>query len=179
MTASTMGPTEIRVEFLHRPHPKIRAEDWRSPLIARLLDAASYTDGEKTINVSYRDRSGSVQDTRETLTWTNMQDDYERCLNTYQTPVLTEFAALGVACILCTRRQMEITEVTRRGEKVDYWIGDREALLEVSGTTSEDIAQLCDRKATQQLQLNPLGKSGFVCATAFHTGAARLWHYQR
>jgi hypothetical protein len=179
MTASEGRPADIRVELLHEPHPRIRAEDWRSPLIARLLDNTDYADGRKTVDVSYRDQAGSVKETTESLTWTAMKEDYDKCVNTYQAPVLTEFAALGIACILCARRQLEITEVTRRGEKVDYWIGNRESLLEVSGTTSEELEVLCERKATQQLMPNPMGKGGFVCAAAFHKGSARLWYYQR
>lgn len=179
MSRSEKPPAAIPVECLHVPHPRIRAEDWRSPLIARLLGLPAYADGSKTVDVSYRGQDGKIVESKESLTWAAMKDDFDKCVNTYQAPVLTEFAALGIACILCTQRDLEITEVTRRGEKVDYWLGNREALLEVSGSTSEDLAELCERKATQQLMRNPLGKSGFVCAAAFHDSSARLWYYQK
>jgi hypothetical protein len=177
-TIDTDIPT-VRIEVLHESHPRIRAEDWRSPLIARLLGDAEYADGARAVTVSYRDSDGCVSENAMNVSWSNMHSDYDKCINTYQAPVLTEFAALAIACILCNQREMEITEVTRRGEKVDYWIGNREALLEVSGTVSGDLEELCERKATQQLQTNPLGKNGFVCAAAFQDAAARLWYYER
>jgi hypothetical protein len=72
---------------------------------------------------------------------------------------------------------MEITEVTRRGEKVDYWLGDRELLLEVSGSQGRDVADLCDEKAEEQLLQNPFQKNGYVCVCDFSSRRARLWFY--
>lgn len=127
--------------------------------------------------VSYRDEKGHLSEAEVTLAWSGLESDYTKCIKTYQGATLTEFAALAVACILCHERNLEITEVTRRGEKVDYWLGERESLLEVSGTRDGDLEQLCDRKATQQLLRNPFGKAGFVCVARFERPAARLWHY--
>jgi hypothetical protein len=73
---------------------------------------------------------------------------------------------------------MEITEVTRRGSRVDYWIGDRQLLLEVSGTQTGNLATLCTSKAKDQLLKNPFNKDGFVCVSRFSNTAARLWYYK-
>ena len=55
-----------------------------------------------------------------------LREDFTRCVNTYQAPILTEFATLGIACLLThARLNSQITEVTRRGERVDYWIDAR------------------------------------------------------
>ncbi len=113
------------------------------------------------------------------LEWSGLQTDYERCLRTYQSSVLTEFAALAVACILLNKRAgLEITEVTRRGSKIDYWIGQRDLVLEVSGTESGDLAALCEKKAGEQLLKNPHQKDGFVCVSRFSSRNARLWFYE-
>jgi hypothetical protein len=80
---------------------------------------------------------------------------------------LTEFAALAVACILLSLDvNLEISEVTRRGEKADYWVADGQFLLEVSGQTTGDLSMLLEQKV-KQLQANPFGKSGFVCVSDF------------
>ena len=112
------------------------------------------------------------------LTWSGLCEDYDLCMNTYQAPVITEFASLAMACILCKLRAgIEITEVTRRGEKVDYWLGDRELLLEVSGTQSGNVEALCALKAREQLTKNPFRKDGYVCACTFDEPEARLWFF--
>src|SRR5437016_3742829 len=94
----------IPVEKLHQDHPQIRAEDWRSPLVARLTNDAAYSDGNADLSDSFRAKDADPKDGNLPLTWSGLQTDYERCLKTYQTSVLTEFAALAVACILVNRR---------------------------------------------------------------------------
>jgi len=169
----------IPVDKLHHHHPRIRAQDWRSPLVARLTNGAAYADGNAYLSDSFRPKDADPTDGKLPLAWSGLRTDYELCIKTYQTNVLTEFAALAVACILVNRRAgLEITEVTRRGDKVDYWIGDRELLLEVSGTQNGDLAALCDSKADGQLLKNPFNKDGFVCVSRFSSPAARLWYYK-
>lgn len=169
----------VPIDKLHEHHPRIRAEDWRSPLVARLIREARYADGSVVLNDSFRDSNASLAEGTVPLEWSGLQTDYERCLRTYQATVLTEFAALAVACILLnTRAGLEITEVTRRGSKIDYWIGNRDLVLEVSGTEKGDLAGLCDKKAAEQLLKNPHRKDGFVCVSRFSTPTARLWFYK-
>lgn len=164
---------------LHEPHPRIRAEDWRSPLVRRLLQACDYADGDRTIAVSIKaTASSSPMSEPLTLTWTGLRQDFERCINSYQDPVITEFASLALACILVhDRAKMQITEVTRRGEKVDYWLGDRELLIEIAGREDGDIDELCTRKANDQLLKNPMERDGYVCVAQYKTGSAKLWFF--
>lgn len=166
------------VSRLHEFHPRIRAEDWRSPLVSRLLPDATYVDGSSAVEDSYRAADEAVRQGQLDLHWSGLKEDFERCLNTYQEGRITEYAALGLACILVERRSnLEITEVTRRGDKVDYWLGSRELLLEVSGAQECDIERLCSEKAEGQLLPNPFRKSGYVCVADFSTRRARLWFY--
>ncbi len=180
MNTSGIGTAKhpIRVEILHEAHPRIRAQDWRSPLVAQLIGGARYSDGTGEFLASFRPAGAGATNSSIHLIWAGLGDDYDLCINTYQRPVLTEFAALAVACILCQYRAgLEITEVTRRGEKVDYWLGDRELLLEVSGTQSGNLENLCASKSTEQLQKNPFRKDGYVCVSRFAEPEARLWFY--
>lgn len=147
-------------------------------MVRRLLLSGEYADGSATISDSCRRGSDPPYDDSLELFWSGLGDDFRRYINTYQDPQTTEHAALGLACILVHQRLgQEVTEVTRRGEKVDYWLGDRELLLEVSGEQHCNVGELCERKASQQLLQNPFLKSGYVCAVDFGTRNARLWFY--
>lgn len=96
----------VPIHQLHEHHPQIRAEDWRSPLVARLTNEATYTDGDAVLVDSFRSSDATTAEDKLPLAWSGLQTDYERCLRTYQAPDLTEFAALAIACILVTARRM-------------------------------------------------------------------------
>jgi hypothetical protein len=168
----------IQVEDLHKPHPRIRAKDWRSPLVKRLLGTNKYRDGACKLNSSYRATpSGIAVEEELSLSWQGLKADFEQAANTYQEPVITEFATLGVACILVTEQTgLQITEVTRRGEKADYWLGDRQYMLEASGQQDGNLDALCSEKAGQLLA-NPFDKAGYVCVASYDKRKARLWFY--
>jgi hypothetical protein len=170
----------IDVPTLHVTHPRIRASDWRSPLVARLQGTNIYADGRATIRDSFRDETFEEAAHDLTLVWAGLREDFTLCVNTYQAPVITEYATLGLACVLLTHRaSLEITEVTRRGERVDYWIGDENAprryVLEVGGQQHGSLEELCDEK-TIQLRDNPWARDGFVCVAIFSEATARLWY---
>jgi hypothetical protein len=168
----------VKVHELHKAHPKIRARDWRSPLVRRLLANKKYADGDCQMEQSFREKEEIVP-VEETLSlsWMGLKEDFDQTVKTYQDPVITEFATLGLACILVSERAgMEITEVTRRGEKADYWLGDKKLLLEVSGQQSGNLEDLCAEKAVQ-LRGNPFKKDGFVCVANYQERFARLWFF--
>src|SRR5437016_5329698 len=123
---STTGAPSITVcqlERLHEAHPKIRAADWISPLICCLVSSKRYSDGNRVITEEYTGECLPPVVGKLQLRWTGMKKDFDLCVNTYQDAVLTEYAALGLACILLHEKALrEITEVTRRGEKADYWL---------------------------------------------------------
>ncbi|MDL5052170.1 hypothetical protein QQ056_01110 [Oscillatoria laete-virens NRMC-F 0139] len=126
-----------------------------------------YADGFATIVNSFRDFELSESQKEFTLRWQSIKEDFTKCLNTYQNPTLTEFAALGLACILLTNHtNLSITEVCYRGESVDYWLGNendrKKYVLEVSGRSTGSIDDLCIEK-TAQLKANPWKRGGFVC----------------
>jgi hypothetical protein len=130
------------------------------------------------LRVSFKPEVGEATETTWTCRWRGLRKDFLICINTYQAGVLTEFATLGLACLLTTDRlNLEITEVTRRGERADYWIGDREYLLEVSGVQQGDLDALHDRK-TIQLRENPFGADGFVCVANYNQKQVKFWHHK-
>ena len=168
---------KVPVDSIPRAHPNIRVKDWLAPLVLRLLLADTYSDGAKEVKFSVRPRNGKeTADTCE-FQWSAMKEEWERVQKTYQAPVLTEFATLALACASVEHfAQMEVTEVTRRGERADYWLGDRELLLEVSGQQDGDVEALHEEKA-QQLRDNPYAMDGFVCVASYRAGAARFWYH--
>jgi hypothetical protein len=155
-------------------HPSIRSEDWRSPLVKRLLGVAGYCDGEQTFTDFYSLRGNISTTSSIRFYWQGLERDFQRCINTYQDSILTEFAALALACVLIHyRAELEITEVTRRGQRADYWIGDRELMLEVSGQQDGNLEDLFIEKSVQ-LSSNPFKKAGYVCVSDFTKRQARL-----
>jgi hypothetical protein len=128
---------------------------------------------------SFRAENTKVVSSQLPLQWAGLKDDFNQCINTYQDPVLTEFATLGLACILLSRHtNFRISEVTRRGERVDYWIGDdkvrKRFVLEVGGQQGGSLESLSTAK-TDQLNDNPWGRNGFICVAVYEAYAARLW----
>jgi hypothetical protein len=167
---------QFQVERLAETQPHLRADDWRSPLIYRLLKARSYQDSKA--NVDLLANMGPNSKWILQLQWQGLAQDFELCLNSYQEPVLTEFAALGVCCIALYRvAERLITRVTRRGQKADYWIGNDECLLEVSGQQSGNLETLRDEKKAQLLD-NPMDKPGYVSVTNFAGRRSYLYYYK-
>lgn len=167
-----------KVHELHVHHPKIRGEDFRSPLVRRISGKQKYMDGNGQIKCSYKPANQSIDENELHLEWEGLDEDFKKCLNTYQDPVITELATIGLACILLkVHSEREITEVTRRGEKADYWLGDREEMLEVSGQQDGNIGDLCETKSGQLLE-NPFDKPGFVCVAVYNELVSRLWYYE-
>jgi hypothetical protein len=168
----------IEISTLHEPHPQIRAKDFESPLVRRLLRATEYRDGSCSVLDSFRPPASDQPTERSIdLSWKGLHKDFDQVLRTYQEPRITELATLGLACILVAHRAgLEITEVTRVGDRADYWLGDKQFLLEVSGQQSGTIDALCSEKAGQLLE-NPFSKSGYVCVAVYDQPRARLWFY--
>jgi len=99
----------------------------------------------------------------------------QRLFQTVQREVIVEYAAVAVAFLLVTGiTNRTVTEVTLRGDKTDYFLNDREFMLEVSGT--ENARQVASRhkQKTAQLLANPYGKSGYVVVCCFSNQTARF-----
>jgi hypothetical protein len=100
---------------------------------------------------------------------------------TLQRPDFIEYGAIVLAgLVLSATEGLMITRVTRRGSRVDYFVGrqpgDQEAILEVGGTDSGSLASL---RGSKQAQLResfyagpPLSLPGYVSATRFAQPAA-------
>jgi hypothetical protein len=168
----------ININTMPEAHSNLRADDWRSPLVRRLIGCDTYADGSAIVTCCYAGQAESTPSNHPvTIQWSGLASDFGKVIKTYQAPVITEMATLGLACgMISAFTQMEVTEVTRRGESADYWLGDRELMLEVSGQESGDLEALCQEKSTQ-LQDNPYGKDGFVCVANYSDAEARLWYY--
>lgn len=166
-----------KVTDLEKSHPRICANDWRTPLVLRLIDTETYQDGSCEVSVNYRWSSDSRVES-VVVGWIDLKDEFEKRLRSYQAAVLTEHATLGLACVLVAEfPKLQITEVTRRGERADYWLGDREYLLEVSGQQSGNLDTLRDSKRDQLLE-NPFKLPGFVCVAVYDGKSSYLWFYE-
>jgi hypothetical protein len=89
-----------------------------------------------------------------------------------QERVLTEWAALGLTCVLLPELLgVRIVSVAVEGERFDYRVSDgvTEWGLEISGTMTEDEGELRERLRLKirQLHDNPYGILGYVVVLAF------------
>ena len=179
MNKSNTTPTSVELARLHEEHPEVRAQDWRSPLVFRLMRKRRYSNGKVSISDSFRGEDTSEMISQLSMKWSGLKEDFQQCINTYQEPVLTEFATLGLACVLLTKHtDFRLSEVTRRGQSVDYWLGCKSIrkrfVLEVGGQQDGSIETLSGQK-TQQLADNPWGRDGFICVAIYNELSARLW----
>ncbi len=174
----TVEPKQVDVARLHENHAEIRAADWRSPLIRRLLRSKRYRDGNQVFSDSFRPQGGNDIERQLDLAWEGLEKDFNQTVKTYQEPDLTEYASLGLACVLLHERAgLQITEVTRRGDRADYWIGEVR-MLEVSGQQAGNLETLRDEKARQLLE-NPYKNSGFVCVANYEDRKSYLWFFEQ
>jgi len=174
---SAIYMTSKDVQTIPRAHPHIRAGDWLSPLVCRLLQRVDYVDGDKTLSFSVRSASQIKTENSYSFNWQGMKNDVDQIRRTYQEPVITEFATLALACASVELfAKMEVTEVLRRGQRADYWLGDRELLLEASGQQDGNLDKLHEEKA-KQLKENPFGKDGYVCVANYGKALAQFWYH--
>src|SRR5258707_1083110 len=87
---SALPLRNIDVSNLHLPHPRIRAMDWRSPLIYRLLQSINYEDSNRKVRDSFRGNGIVVVEGELHLHWSGLKEDFEQCVNTYQEANITE-----------------------------------------------------------------------------------------
>jgi hypothetical protein len=74
--------------------------------------------------------------------------------------------------------QQNISEVTLRGSKADYFVEGRKYLLEISGTESAEHLTSRHTEKVRQLQANPFGKDGYVFVCCFSNQQAKLSFHQ-
>ncbi len=166
-SASARGGAH-RVEDMGALNPAIAAEAFEDPLVIRLAkNADEYGGGRMALSVDRRDVRGRSDSGNDEFEWGDHKESAEKCGRTFQAHVVTEKAAIGVACLLVPADTgLAITQVTRLGEKADYWLGDMDALVEVSGTQGDALNRLYARKREQLLD-NPYGKAGYVVVVDF------------
>jgi hypothetical protein len=72
--------------------------------------------------------------------------------------------------VLAEYTDKRVTEVTKWGERADYYVGrtdgDKQERLEVSGTDEGDLGRRT-REKRMQLLSNPHGKGGYAVACRF------------
>lgn len=98
-----------------------------------------------------------------------------------QEHVITEWAAVGIACILVPLyTDLRILQVAQAGDRFDYWVGndEQEYALEISGTFEGNLENRHTVKV-RQLQGNPYKVDGYVSVIRFDSLEAIFSFNQR
>ena len=163
-------PLELDVETFPADHPAIRGQ-----MLTEYARAALGAHGGSpcSLNAHCRD---SI---RPALISFRPPDP--RSHDTVQRPVIVEFGAVVIGGQLIRATEgLQITRVARRGDRIDYFLGqqrgDEGTLLEVSGTDKGSLDDLGHRKQRQLLESfyarPPFSRPGFVSVTRFADPAA-------
>lgn len=98
-----------------------------------------------------------------------------RLFHTLQRDAVVEYAAVAAAFLLVTNiARKNITEVTLRGDRADYFLEGRNLLLEISGTENAGLLAVRRHEKIRQLQANPFGKDGYVFVCCFSNQKAKF-----
>lgn len=158
----------LRLEEALRLHA-IDATVFAPFVIARLRAAAEDTETELLVRMK-EENAPQERFQRVRLQW----DPGSAFLNlpAVQERVLTEWAALGLACALLPQLLgVRIVSVAVEGERFDYRVSDgvTEWGLEISGMMTEDEGEVRERLRLKirQLHDNPYGMPGYVVVAAF------------
>jgi hypothetical protein len=103
----------------------------------------------------------------------------QRIFQTLQREIIVEYAAVAAAFLMVTNlAQRNITEVTMRGSKADYFLDGRKYLLEISGRENAEYFASRHSEKVRQLQANPFGKDGYVFVCCFSNQKAKFSFHQ-
>jgi hypothetical protein len=136
--------------------------------VARLQENPKTT--ETVLTIELRDIEGETTEERQLrVTW-DPPSVPQLPLGIQDNP-LTEWAALGVACVVIWHfAGMRLHAVAAEGDRFDFWglQGTQEVALEISGTTTANLEDR-HREKVQQLRDNPYGSDGYVVVVGFAT----------
>jgi hypothetical protein len=159
------APDEYRLEDIASPH-RIAASLFLPFAVARLRGDPGATEAILTVLLRGIVGPGEAQQKLRVL-W-SAESGTTQPLGV-QESVITEWAALGVACAVLSRYAgVWIRTVAAPGDSFDYWVTDGrwQYGLEVSGTMTEEL-EARHREKIRQLRDNPYGLDGYVMTVGF------------
>ncbi len=141
-----------------------------APFVIQRLKAGGNANDVELLVIIGSDKGQDERFLRVQIRWN--PDNAFRLPVAVQERVVTEWAALGVACALIPDiLGMRVLSVALDGERYDYRIGNKQGEfgLEISGTLTEDIGELQERhrQKVRQLMENPFGVGGYVIVVGF------------
>jgi len=174
---------DYEVEQLGHDHQELLTGSLEASLVARCRESGG-PPWPLDLSLQRLPRAGTGV-IRVSLRWgTELDDAARKAERTHPDTVITEWGAVGAsAASFAALNEGEITEVTQFGTRVDYWVDDRRALLELSGIRRGEPSDLANRhrQKADQLQSSVLfkrGKPGYVFVILF-SGKSALFTYWR
>lgn len=163
-----MAPASFTIESLETINPGVLAPEFIIQTAIALLEQHGNNPSAYQITCSQisfsQGNSLSVEFGWLAETFPNSA----RLFNTFQRPVIVEYAAVAIAFLLVVNiANCTVTEVALRGDKADYFLNDRQLMLEVSGTERADQLAHTHNQKIQQLLANPYNVGGYVMVCCF------------
>jgi len=162
----------FNVEDIEQFHPNLNLEHVVYCLVALIaekgIDNCSFTVECRGLKLEYADEEEKV---RLCLKWRKeTAKRAARTLQTYHRHHVIEQAAVAITCILfpkfiplCPLRVAQI------GEGGDYWLGDQEYIVEISGTEQSGELERRHRQKVEQLLSGAHKFDGYVVVCCFTT----------
>ncbi len=171
-----------RIEAIRTDHPSLFTSNFEACAVARCRES-----GSSPWRLS--NDCGGLPTNEDgvhllALTWrSTTTQNAARAEKSYQDERVTEDGAVGVcAAAFAALAEGEITEVTHHGTGVDYWVGQRRAVLEVSGIRARSSDTLNSRHAEKKRQLlqgslHQMGFPGYVFVVSFGDKKAKTSYH--
>jgi hypothetical protein len=164
------GPYPLNVEAFTEQHPAMDGET-----LSRFARTAQghHEPSPRAIDVA----TGDIP--RTTIVTFATGDP--RTPRSFQRPVVVEYGAVVLSGLLLSQvHSLQLTRVTCRGSRVDYFVGrapqNDEGVIEVGGTDSDELSAVLARKTTQLRESPylrpPFSKPGYVGVVRFASRAA-------
>jgi hypothetical protein len=167
------------IEDIFAAHPGLYLEHCAAMAVA-LLSRHSPSPGEFVVHCEGFEVPGlaSVSSFQLSVAWEERTAAAAaRVLRTEQTRPIVERAAVALAALLFGRLIPDgRMQVTRQGDRADYWLPQLRRAVEISGTDRpREVSRRCRAKRAQMLG-NPRGWDGYVVVCCFSPGK-RVIHW--
>lgn len=170
---------QIKLEDMAQWHPGIATKYFEEPTACAMLkySGSPYNLIVDCTNNSYA-KCGMVE-TNINVFFDENKYECATLWNSLEHHRVIEFAAIGIALLLFpTIVEGKVTQVCKRGEKLDFYVNGNQFMLEVAGRTTTGDIFSTHKVKVKQAKDNPDEKNFFVFVCSFPERRAIFSYHQ-